>query len=63
MADGLATTLMVLPADEGLALIESLPDTEAALLLFDGGDFQLRTTAGMDDRVEVVSPRVKRSGG
>ena len=59
-ADGLATTLMVLEPDAGLALIESLPDTEAALLLFDEGQFQLRTTGGMDRHVEVVSDRIRK---
>ena len=55
-----APSLMVLEPDAGLALIESLPDTEAALLLFDEGQFQLRTTGGMDRHVEVVSDRIRK---
>jgi len=60
-ADGLATSLMVLPADQGLALIESLPDVDASLLLFEGERFRLRSTSGMSRHVQVVSDRVDAS--
>lgn len=58
-ADGLATTLMVLPPDEGIALAAAMPDVDVALMLFDGEGFALRTTEGMEDRITLVSERVK----
>lgn len=58
-ADGLATALMVLPADEGLALVESMPDVDAALLLFDGEGFRVRATPGAAARLQTVHDAVK----
>lgn len=57
-ADGLATALMVLPPDEGLALIERRPDVEAAVLLFEGDGFALRASSGATQAISVVSERV-----
>jgi thiamine biosynthesis lipoprotein len=46
-ADALATALMVLEPEEGLALIESLPDTEALLVVRSSeGRFQIKKTSG-----------------
>jgi thiamine biosynthesis lipoprotein len=46
-ADALATTLMVMEPDKGLALIESLPDTEAFLIVRGGrGGYQIMKTRG-----------------
>lgn len=58
-ADGLATALMVLPAAEGLALVESMPDVDAALLLFDGDGFRLQATPGAAERLQIVHDAVK----
>ena len=47
-ADALATALMVLEPEKGLALIESLPDTEALLIVRRGeGSFQILKTSGL----------------
>ena len=60
-ADGLATTMMVLPAEQALELAESMPDVEAALMLFaPEGNFKLVYTDGMAGHVQVVSDRVRR---
>ena len=46
-ADALATALMVLEPEKGLALIEFLPDTEALLIARSGeGHFQILKTSG-----------------
>ena len=46
-ADALATALMVLEPNKGLALVESLPDTEALLIVRSGeGRFQIHRTSG-----------------
>jgi thiamine biosynthesis lipoprotein len=46
-ADALATALMVLEPETGLALIESLPETEALLIVRSGeGRFQILKTSG-----------------
>ncbi|MFK7929128.1 MAG: FAD:protein FMN transferase, partial [Myxococcota bacterium] len=58
-ADGLATALMVLPPDEGLALIRRLPDVDAAVMLVADDGFELRTTEGLAGHVQIVSDRVR----
>lgn len=45
-ADALATAVMVLGADEGLALVESLPGVEAYLLLHVRDGFEVRSSSG-----------------
>lgn len=59
-ADALATALMVLGPDQGLALIERLPDVEAAVLFPDGDRFSLRQSSGFGAgrTVQIVSDRV-----
>ncbi|MFT7517908.1 MAG: thiamine biosynthesis lipoprotein [Kiritimatiellia bacterium] len=57
-ADGLATALMVMEPQAGLALVRSLPHVEAALLLVQGERFELEMTEGMQRQVRVVSDRV-----
>ncbi len=47
IADALATTLLVLSEDEGLALIEAMPEYEALLLIKDGEKLREVQTAGM----------------
>jgi len=50
-ADGLATSLMVMGAERGLELIESLEAVEALLILRRGlNDFQLLKSSGMEFR-------------
>jgi FAD:protein FMN transferase len=61
-ADGLATALMVLAPDEGLALVDALPHVEAALLLLDGEGLQLRTSAGAAGRIRVVGEGIRAFG-
>ncbi len=46
-ADGWATALMVLGADEGLRLIEGRPELEALVLVPDGEGFARRLSSGM----------------
>ena len=46
-ADGWATAIMVLGADEGLARIESLPDVEALVLQPSGTSWVQRRTSGL----------------
>lgn len=61
-ADAWATALMVLGAEEGLELVERLPDVEAALLLPHGERFRLVLSSGLrppgSSAVEIVSRRV-----
>lgn len=61
-ADGVATTLMVLSPEDGLNLVERLPDVQAALLVVDGERFALRTSGGLADSLQVVSDRVEQGG-
>lgn len=44
-ADALATSLMAMPADNGLAMIESLAGVEAMLVIADGDNWRILTTS------------------
>lgn len=46
-ADGIATALMVLPPDEGIAFVEARPDVNAMLLLPGGDALEKRLSSGM----------------
>lgn len=47
-ADAIATALMVLGEEAGMALIEGRPQVEALLLVLDEGEFRAVKTSGMD---------------
>lgn len=47
-ADALATALMVLGPEQGLALVEARPDVEALLLVVEGDGFRAVASSGMD---------------
>jgi len=61
LADGLATTLMVMDPEDGLALVASLPGVEALILSGTGGARSERATAGMESLLvrQPVSGQVK----
>ena len=44
-ADALATSLMAMPADDGLAMIESMDSVEAMLVIADGDGWRILTTS------------------
>jgi len=54
-ADGWATALMVLGADEGLPLIDARPELEAWLLEWDGTQVVVRASSGASSRVSGVN--------
>ncbi len=51
MADGLATALMILPPEQGRAIIDSLPHCGALWILREKGDFTYRTTTLLRSRM------------
>ncbi len=53
IADGLSTGVFLLGPDEGMALIEKLPDVEGVIV---GADNQVRISSGLQGKVEIVHP-------
>ena len=49
IADALATSLMAMPADDGLAMIESLDGVEAMLVIANGDGWRILTTSSFPD--------------
>jgi thiamine biosynthesis lipoprotein len=50
LADGLSTAIMVMGAERGIALADSLPEVEAVVVDTAG---ELRVTAGLKDRLVI----------
>lgn len=53
IADGLSTGVFLLGPDEGMALIEKIPDVEGVIV---GADNQVRISSGLQGKVEIVHP-------
>jgi FAD:protein FMN transferase len=53
MADGLSTGVFLLGPDEGMALVERLPDVEAVIV---SADNEVHVSSGLQGRVEIVHP-------
>jgi thiamine biosynthesis lipoprotein len=53
MADGLSTGVFLLGPDEGMALVERLPDVEAVIV---DAHNQVHVSKGLKDRLEIVRP-------
>jgi thiamine biosynthesis lipoprotein len=53
LADGLSTGVFLLGPDEGMALIEKLPDVEGVIV---GADNQVHVSSGLQGKVEIVRP-------
>jgi thiamine biosynthesis lipoprotein len=53
LADGLSTGVFLLGPEEGMALIERLPDVEGVIV---GADNQVHVSSGLQGKVEIVRP-------
>ena len=53
VADGLSTGVFILGGDEGMALIEKLPDIEGVIV---GADNQVRVSSGLRARLAILRP-------
>lgn len=53
LADGLSTGVFLLGPEQGMALIERLPDVEGVIV---GADNQLHVSSGLKQRIEIVHP-------
>jgi thiamine biosynthesis lipoprotein len=53
LADGLSTGVFLLGPEEGMALIERLPDVEGVIV---GADNQVRVSSGLQGKIEIVHP-------
>jgi thiamine biosynthesis lipoprotein len=52
-SDGLSTGVFILGGDEGMALIEKLPDVEGVIV---GADNQVRVSSGLNGRIAILRP-------
>ena len=53
LADGLSTGVFLLGPEQGMALIERLPDVEGVIV---GADNQVHVSSGLQKRIEIVHP-------
>jgi thiamine biosynthesis lipoprotein len=53
LADGLSTGVFLLGPEEGMKLIEQLPDVEAVIV---GADNRVSISSGLKEKVEIVHP-------
>lgn len=53
MADGLSTGVFLLGPEEGMALVEQLPDVEAVIV---GADNHVHVSSGLKGKIEIVHP-------
>ena len=53
LADGLSTSVFLLGPEQGMALIEKLPDVEGVIV---GADNQVHVSSGLQGKVEIVHP-------
>lgn len=53
LADGLSTGVFLLGPEQGMALIERLPDVEGVIV---GADNQVKVSSGLQGKVEIVHP-------
>ncbi len=53
-ADGLATAVFVLGPEEGMKLVESLPDVEAVIISDEGGNIKSAVSSGLKDKIKFI---------
>ena len=53
VSDGLSTGVFILGGDEGMALIERLPDVEGVIV---GADNRVRVSSGLNGRIAILRP-------
>jgi thiamine biosynthesis lipoprotein len=54
LADGLSTAVFILGPDQGMALVEQLPDVEAVILYDDGHGLQSKVSSGLQAGFELL---------
>lgn len=53
-ADGLATAVFVLGPEEGMKLVEILPDVEAVIISDEGGNIKSSVSSGLKDKIKFI---------